>query len=45
MYKVKYYMNGSNNRISKVFKTLSEAIAFSNKLGVEQLFEIVKVDE
>jgi hypothetical protein len=45
MYKVRYYIAGSNTRMCKIFKTLSEAIEFSNtKVGINNLYEIVKVD-
>jgi len=45
MYKVRYYMAGSNTRVCKIFNSLSEAIQFSNtKVGITDLFEIVKVD-
>ena len=44
MYKVKYYMG--NYLVFKIFKTLSEAVDFSNKrVGLNQLYEIVKVKE
>jgi hypothetical protein len=45
MYKVRYYMAGSNTRVCKIFKTFSEAVEFSNtKVGINEVYEIVKVD-
>jgi hypothetical protein len=45
MYKVRYYMAGSNTRVCKIFKTLREAVDFSNtKVDINQVYEIVKVD-
>jgi len=46
MYKVIYYMAGSSQRVCKIFKTLDEAVRFSNtKVGINDVYEIVKVEE
>lgn len=45
MYKVRYYICGGNHRVCKIFKTLTEAVEFSNtKVGINDVYEIVKVD-
>ncbi len=45
MYKVRYYMSASNNLVCAIFKTLSEAVDFSNtKVSINNVYEIVKVN-
>lgn len=45
MYKVRYYMSASNTLVCKIFKTLTEAVDFSNtKVSINNVYEIVKVN-
>ena len=40
MYKVTYYMGGSNLVVSKCFNTLSEATQFANKQPLNTVLEV-----
>ncbi len=40
MYKVTYYMNGSNTVLSRSFETLSESTEFANKLPLNSVLEV-----
>ena len=46
MYKVRYYMSASNSTlVCKIFKTLTEAVDFSNtKVSINNVYEIVNVN-
>ena len=45
MYKVRFYLNNTNTVGVKMFKTMQEAVAFSLKVGAENVIGTVLMKE